>query len=49
MGGPTAVASAAGKQLDSMSDITRLTTRTIRILGQNPSSFTLNGALVGVH
>lgn len=49
MAGAAAVANAAGKQLDSMGDITRLTTRTIRILGQNPSSFTLNGALVAAH
>ena len=29
--------------LDAMQDITRLNTRTVRILGQNPSAFTLNG------
>ena len=35
---------AAGRPVDAMADITRLNERTIRILGQNPSQFTLNGA-----
>lgn len=35
---------AAGRPMGAMTDITRLNERTIRILGQNPSPFTLNGA-----
>ena len=33
----------AGTPADSMADITRLNPRTVRILGQNPNQFTLNG------
>ncbi|WFD35035.1 hypothetical protein MCUN1_001881 [Malassezia cuniculi] len=39
----TTARGAAGRQLDAMADITRLNERTVRILGQNPSQFTLNG------
>ncbi|WFD32377.1 hypothetical protein MSPP1_003422 [Malassezia sp. CBS 17886] len=35
--------SAPSTPLDKMQDITRLSTRCVRILGQNPSKFTLNG------
>ena len=38
-----AAASPAGVPLDEMKDITPLNSRTVRILGQNPNSFTLNG------
>ena len=38
-----AAASPAGVPLDEMKDITPLNSRTVRILGQNPNPFTLNG------
>lgn len=40
-------ARGTGGQQDAMNDITRLNTRAVRILGQNPSSFTLNGTSLG--
>ena len=38
-----AMRTAAGRPTDAMADITRLNERAVRILGQNPSPFTLNG------
>lgn len=38
---------AVSNTLDHMASVTRLNVRTVRILGQNPSAFTLQGACGG--
>lgn len=45
---PTMADPAGSNKLDRMANVTRLNQRTVRILGQNPSSFTLQGTLAAL-